>query len=90
MATTSRSSQATAQLSQRKPQGHLSVTVMSVIAHPVIHRTRESRPSPAADRDTRERERTRIGDICVYVCLCVSMCVDATRPSVPDGSDRVS
>ena len=25
-----------------------------------------------------------------HLCLCVSMCVDATRPSVPDGSDRVS
>jgi len=76
MATTSRSSQATAQLSQRKPQGHLSVTVMSVIAHPVVRRTRESRPSYAADLDTREPERTRIGDICVYVCLCVLMRLD--------------
>ena len=76
MATTSRSSHATAQLSQRKPQGHLSVTVMSVIAHPVVRRTRESRPSYAADRNTRERERTRIGDICVYVCLCVLMRLD--------------
>jgi hypothetical protein len=73
MATTSSSSHATAQLSQRKPQGHLSVTV---IAHPVVRRTRESRPSHAADRNTRERERTRIGDICVYVCLCVLMRLD--------------
>jgi hypothetical protein len=73
MATTSSSSHATAQLSQRKPQGHLSVTVMSVIAHPVVRRTR---PSHAADRNTRERERTRIGDICVYVCLCVLMRLD--------------
>lgn len=76
MATTSSSSQATAQLSQRKPQGHRSVTVMSVIAHPVVRRTRESRPSDAADRNTRKRERTRIGDICVYVCLCVWMRLD--------------
>ena len=76
MATTSRSSQATAQLSQRKLQGHLSVTVMSVIAHPVVRRTRVSRPSYAADLDTREPERTRIGDICVYVCLCVLMRLD--------------
>ena len=76
MATTSRSSQATAQLSQRKPQGHLSVTVMSVIAHPVVRRTRESRPSYAADLDTREPERTRIGDIRVYVCLYVLIRLD--------------
>jgi hypothetical protein len=25
-----------------------------------------------------------------HLCPCVSMCVDTTRPSVPDGSDRVS
>jgi hypothetical protein len=76
MATTSSSAQATAQLSQRKPQGHLSVTIMSVIAHPVLRLKRESRPSHAADRRSREHESTRIGDICVYVCLCVSMRLD--------------
>ena len=32
--------------------------------------------SHAADRNTRGRKRTRIGDICVYVCLCVQMRLD--------------
>jgi hypothetical protein len=76
MATTSSSSQATAQLSQRKPQGHLSVTFGSVIAHPVVRWTRESRPFHVIDRDSREHESTRIGDICVYVCRCVFIRLD--------------
>ena len=76
MATTFSSSQATAQLSQRKPQGHLSVTFGSVIAYPVVRWTREPRPVHGIDRDSREHQSTQIGDICVYVCRCVLIRLD--------------